>query len=163
MMIGAIGAIGFHKKNNPFLCTFTNMWTQILSWLIFVLSGFFSEFIPALIRTEFIAILSLFLIMSQIEGKPKFINLENKYFDFIGKISYGIYVIHPLIIFLLSAIWLKLHFQIPEIAQYIIIYFSVPCVTILVAWISYEKFEKPFLKLKNRFTIIKSSNSMNLK
>jgi peptidoglycan/LPS O-acetylase OafA/YrhL len=163
MMIGAIGAIGYYNKNEVFLSLFTNRWSQILSWIVFVFSNFFFRYIPALITSECIAVLSLFLIMSQIEGKPKFINLENKYFDFIGKISYGIYVIHPLIIFLLSVIWLKLHIQIPEFIQYLIIYVSVPCITILMAWISYENFEKPFLKLKNRFAIVKSSNSMKLK
>lgn len=163
MMIGAIGAIGFYNKNKLFLKIFTNKWTQIFSWLAFLVSGFFFKFIPALITAECVTILSLFLIMSQIEGKPKFINLENKCFDFIGKISYGIYVIHPLIIFLLSTFWTRLHIQMPEFAQYIIIYISVPCITIFMAWISYENFEKPFLKLKNRFAIIKSSNSLKLK
>lgn len=163
MMIGAMGAIGFYKKNKHFLKMFTSKWAQTLSWFVFLFSGFLFKFIPALITAECVAMLSLFLIMSQVEGKPKFVNLENKYFDFIGKISYGIYVIHPIVIFLLSAIWTKLHIQIPELAQYIIIYVSVPCMTILVAWISYEKFEKPFLKLKNKFAIVKSSNSMKLK
>lgn len=163
MMIGAIGAIWYYNKNKLFLKVVSYKLIQILSWLVFLFSGFFSMYIPAVIRAEFVAILSLFLIMSQIVGKPKFINLENKYFDFIGKISYGVYVIHPLIIFLLSAIWLKLHIIIPEFLQYIIIYISVPSITIFAAWISYEKYEKPFLKLKNRFAIIKSSNSMNLR
>lgn len=163
MMIGAIGAIWYYKKHKLFLAVFTNRWIQILSWLAFIFSGFYTMYIPAVLRAEYIAILSLFLIMSQIEGKPKFINLENKYLDFVGKISYGIYVIHPLIIFILSAIWLNLHIDLPAFLQYIIIYVIVPCITILLAWISYEKYEKPFLKLKNRFAIVKSSNSMKLR
>jgi len=116
MMLGAIGAIGYFNKNKLFISTFTNRWIQTTAWLLFLLSGFIFEYIPAVVRTEVIAILSLFLIMSQIEGKPKFINLENKYFDFIGKISYGIYVIHPIIILGLSALWLKINLKLPTIA-----------------------------------------------
>jgi peptidoglycan/LPS O-acetylase OafA/YrhL len=160
MMIGAIGAISYFNKNCLFLKIFTNRWVQTVAWIFFLLSGFFFEYIPAVIRAECVALLSLFLIMSQIEGKPKFINLENKYLDFIGKISYGIYVIHPLIIFFLSAIWIKIDLKIPFIAQYVLICFTVPFITILVAWLSYKYFEKPFLTLKNRFAVIKSSNSM---
>jgi len=131
----------------------------VLAWLLFILSGFLLEYIPAVVRTESVAILSLFLIMSQIEGKPKFINLENIYFDFIGKISYGIYVIHPLIIFILSALWIKIDLKIPIVAQYIFIYISVPSITIFVAWLSYKYFEKPFLRVKNRFAVVESQNS----
>lgn len=160
MMIGAIGAICFFNKNQIFLRIFTNKWSQITSWLIFIFSGFIFKYVPALITAEFIAILSLFLIMSQIEGKPRFINLENKYFDFIGKISYGIYVIHPLLIFILSTFWIQLSIQFPVLLQYIIIYATVLSVTIFIAWLSYRYYENPFLKLKNKFAIIKSQNSL---
>jgi peptidoglycan/LPS O-acetylase OafA/YrhL len=163
MMIGALGAIGYYRKNKLFFIIFTNKWSQTIAWLVFLFSGFFFDFIPSVIKAECIAMLSLFLIMSQVEGKPKFINLEYKYFDFLGKISYGIYLTHPLIIFLLSGIWTKLHVHIPVFFQYLIIYFSVTFITIFLSWISFEIFEKQFLKLKNRYTIVKSSNSMNVK
>jgi peptidoglycan/LPS O-acetylase OafA/YrhL len=159
MMIGAIGAIAYYNKNSFFINIFTNKWSQRIAWFIFVFSAPIFKFIPALITAESIAILSLFLIMSQIEGKSKSINLENKYFDFIGKISYGIYVIHPLVIFILSSFWLKLSISIPIWIQYISIYSIVPLVTIFIAWLSYEKFEKPFLKLKNKFAVVDSRSS----
>lgn len=160
MMIGAIGSIAYFKNNRFFMRLFTNRLAQIISWSIFIFSGLIFRFIPALVTAEFIAVLSLFLIMSQIEGKPKFLNLENKFFDFLGKISYGIYVIHPLLIFILSGIWIQLSIQLPVFIQYIIIYFTVPSVTIFIAWLSYKYYEKPFLKLKNKFAIVKSQNSL---
>lgn len=33
--------------------------------------------------------------------------------------------------------------------------------TILIAWLSYRYFESPFLRLKNRFAVVYSQNSMN--
>lgn len=159
MMLGAIGAIGYFNKNKLFIDFFANRWSQIIAWIFFLLSGFFFEFIPAVIRAESVAVLSLFLIMSQIEGKPKFINLENKYFDFVGKISYGIYVIHPLIIFILSALWVKIDLRIATIVEYALIYITVPSVTVFAAWLSYRYFEKPFLMLKDKFAVVKSQSS----
>ena len=67
--------------------------------------------------------------------------------------------IHPLIIFILSSFWLNLSVNMPIWFQYTFIYSIVPLVTILIAWLSYEKFEKPFLKLKNRFAVVDSKNS----
>lgn len=159
MMIGAIGAIANYNKNQFFMNVFTNKWSQRIAWMVFVFSAPIFKFVPALITAEAIAILSLFLIMSQIDGKTKFINLEHNYFDFIGKISYGIYVIHPLVIFILSSYWLQFSVSMPLWLQYTFIYSIVPLVTILIAWLSYEKFEKPFLKLKNRFAVVESKNS----
>jgi peptidoglycan/LPS O-acetylase OafA/YrhL len=162
MMLGGLGAILFFNRNVLFLKIFTNKYAQIFSWLLFLFSGFYMKFCPSAFTSEVFALLSLFLIMSQVQGKPKFINLENNFFDFIGKISYGIYVIHPLIIFLLSKIWLNLHVQIPINGQYIIIYLMTPVFTIIIASLSYTYFEKPFLKLKSRFAIVKSANSRKL-
>jgi peptidoglycan/LPS O-acetylase OafA/YrhL len=80
--------------------------------------------------------------------------------DFVGKISYGIYVIHPLLIFGLSALYRGAGIQLPTTAATILIYCIITAATILVAWLSYRFFESPFLRLKNSFAIIQSQNSM---
>ena len=51
---------------------------------------------------DLIAIISVVLITGQVTRKNYIINLENKACDFIGKISYGMYVIHPLLIFFMK-------------------------------------------------------------
>ncbi len=165
MMIGAIGAILYYYENKWFNRIFSNKQILILVWLLIGIAGLYVNFIPAIIRAEYIAILSLFLIMSQVNKRQKVLSLENKYFDYIGKISYGIYVIHPLVIFVVSKIYvyLQLNTLLPLVLQYVIIYSTVLVITIIISSISYSWLEKPFLKLKNRFTIVKSSNSMFLK
>jgi len=139
----------------------TNRYVQIISWSLLLLSGFYIEFLPAVFRNEFIAVISLILVIGQVEGTKSFYSLEYNFFDFIGKISYGIYLFHPLIIYLLSWIWrtnlserLNLRFQYP------IIYLLVSVITVLVAWISFKYYETPFLRLKERFAIVKSNNSI---
>jgi peptidoglycan/LPS O-acetylase OafA/YrhL len=117
------------------------------------------DYVPAIIREEVIAVMSLFLITGQV-CSSSFINLENKACDYVGKISYGIYVIHPLLIFVSSYAYRMLEITLPTWLQAIGIYIYVIFATILVANISYHYVEKPFLKLKNRFAIVRSQNSI---
>ncbi len=164
MMLGGIGAILYYKRTKWFLLITTDKRIQLLTWIALVLSGFYAEFIPALIRNEYTAFISLLLIMGQVENKTTLLKLENKTFNYIGKISYGIYVIHPLIIYLLSIFWrFKLSHSMPIAIQYPLIYSLVCTLTIIVAALSYKFYESPFLYFKERFAIIKSSGSCFLK
>jgi peptidoglycan/LPS O-acetylase OafA/YrhL len=114
--------------------------------------------IPAPIRPQLVAVLSIVCIASQLNNP--IINLENRVCDFIGKISYGIYVIHPLLIFALSALYRNAGIQLPKVAAGILIYCIITAATILIAWLSYRFYESPFLRMKNKFAIIHSQNSM---
>ena len=154
MMVGVMGAILFVRKNEIFI----NKKIQLISWSLFFLMGMNILKIPALVGQEVIAFASLSMIMGQITIKKRIINLENRPCDFIGKISYGIYVIHPLVVLLLSRLFKNLNIEIKF--KYVLVYFSVLVVTIILAWLSYSYFEKPFLKLKSKFSVVKSSNSM---
>lgn len=160
MIIGAIGSLLYLKKDTVFIKIFSSKFFQLFSWIIFVSMGIGVFYLPSVISNEFIAIISLCLIISQIELNNRIINLENIFFDFIGKISYGIYVIHPLIIMILSR--LIKPFNINLGIKYIIVYITVVGVTIFFSWLSFHYFEVYFLKLKLKFTVIKSSNTMEL-
>ena len=159
MMLGALGAVLYDRKNNIYLKIFSNKIGQILVWSIFLLSGFWGDYIPAIIREEVIAVMSLFLITGQV-CNTCFINLENKTCDYIGKISYGIYVIHPLLTFVSSYVYRQFDIVIPILVQQIAIHLYVITTTILVANLSYNYVEKPFLKLKNKFAIVRSQTSI---
>ncbi len=125
---------------------------------IFFLIGFNMRSIPALSQ-EFIAFASLSIIMGQITINRRVVNLENVFFDYVGKISYGIYVIHLLIIFLLSIVYRDVN--IAPVLKYGLVYSSVVILTLMIAWLSYTYFEKLFLKFKTRFAVVNSSNSMS--
>lgn len=157
MMIGAVGAILYTNKS-IIINILQNKIVQFISWVLFLTMGIGLLYIPAVVSHELIAVASLSMIVGQISTKNRIFSLENYFFDFIGKISYGIYVIHPLIVFLLSKFYKHLDIYIP--VKYFLVYTSVIGLTILFAWISYKYYESPFLKLKGKFTIVKSSNSM---
>lgn len=159
MLIGAIGAILFYQKNKMFLSFATHKATQFVSWGVIVLLAINKFYVPSFINNEVVSFVTVLLITAQVTKQNRLINLENAFCDFIGKISYGIYVIHPLIIFYLSKIIGKLSAN--SFWNYLLIYTTVLIVTIIVSYISYEYFEKKFLKLKERFTAVKSSATKN--
>lgn len=159
MMLGAIGAFLYMNNYKLIINILTSYLVQIASWSFFLLMGLGFIHVPAVVSQEIISFIALNLILSQILNVNNIINLENAFFDFIGKISYGIYVIHPLIVLLLSRLY-KFRLNEYDNLKYVVVYISVIGLTILLAWISYNFYEKPFLKLKTKFTIVKSTNSM---
>lgn len=80
--------------------------------------------------------------------------------DSIGRISYGIYVIHPLLIYGISKFWTEMSPQLGEMTQVLIIYAIVTLSTLGIAYLSYQLLELPFLKLKNKFAVVQSQSSM---
>lgn len=158
MMIGSIGAILYFLKSKIFTKFLMNRTVGLVCFLLLLFSQPWADIVPAPIRPQLLALLSIVCIASQLD-KP-IINLENKVCDFVGKISYGIYVIHPLLIFGLSALYRTADIHLPEIVATIVIYCMTTATTIFVAWLSYNYFESPFLRIKNRFAVVLSQNSM---
>ena len=156
MMIGAIGAILYYKKAAWLVRLCSNKVVVILAWVLFFTSGLYAQYIPAPIRAEYISVISLLVIMAGLVSKPI---LENRVMNYLGKISYGIYVIHPLLIFVGS--WLVKSTGILLNAHgggHWIVFASVSTLTILLASLSYKSLEMPFLKLKDKFSVVKSTN-----
>lgn len=160
LMIGAIGAILYFRKTKWFIKISQNKWIGALAIALLVFSQWNAIF-PTPIRHQVLAVVSLFAIMGQLAPSKPLLNLENRLFDSIGKISYGIYIIHPLLIFYLSIVWRKMNVSMNETVQAIIIYIGVTIITYVVAWLSYRFLERPFLKLKSRFAIVQSQNSLS--
>lgn len=157
MLIGAIGAILFYEKNTRFIELSTKKITQIISWTIVFLLALNQFTFVSLLAGEIVAVITVFIIIGQITKTNHLINLENPVCDFIGKISYGIYVIHPILIFYASKLLGTLN---PEkMTSYALVYSMVITSTIVLAYLSYELFEKRFLKLKYKYSTIRSINT----
>ena len=83
--------------------------------------------------------------------------------NYLGKISYGIYVIHPFLLYVgtrtIGNVLAK-----SEWAQnqggvcFAIIFIAVTGLTIMIAGLSYKYFEMPFLRMKDKFSVVKSTN-----
>ena len=75
-------------------------------------------------------------------------------FHYFGKVSYGIYMYHNVLInIIVLKVIFPMNLQHGKQALFMLIYF-LSC--LIVPIISYELIEKPFLKLKTRFEIIKT-------
>ena len=101
------------------------------------------------------SILFAYIIMSASTG-DFFISLENKPLKLLGKYSYGIYVFHAVISELILVFFMK---KLPgnTVLNYDVLY-PLTCIiaTVIVAGLSYELYEKHFMKLKQKFTVVKN-------
>jgi peptidoglycan/LPS O-acetylase OafA/YrhL len=147
MCVGALGAI----------LLFTNKYENINRVLT---SNFFGAFIVLLIGFEFFTynhklvlaflffLFIYFIIHKKIEVKP---------LNFLGKISYGIYMFHPLFNFIGFSVSVYLFPN--SILAYNIVYYSFTFgFTIILSYLSFKYFENYFLNIKNKYTLIKSGS-----
>jgi peptidoglycan/LPS O-acetylase OafA/YrhL len=100
------------------------------------------------------AILYAYIILASVSGNFLF-NLETRLIKRMGTYSYGIYIIHPSVAQISIAIFKK---YIPNsFINYEILYpLFVTVLSVSLAGLSYELYEKRFLMLKKKFTIIQN-------
>lgn len=78
--------------------------------------------------------------------------LRNPVLVYFGKISYGLYVYHPLGLWFAEKLFPIFHMSFPPLIGP----FTGLCLTIVFAFVSYRMLESPFLRLKGRFTKVPS-------
>jgi peptidoglycan/LPS O-acetylase OafA/YrhL len=77
--------------------------------------------------------------------------VANRAFEYLGKISYGIYMLHMVAIYTVSALFLRTSWWHGHFALYCAGYYGAAfSLTFLLAGVSYRYFELPFLRLKDR-------------
>lgn len=101
IMLGSIGAILFYEGRDWLQNICGSLWFAIVIWVLFLTTQLWVPMLPSPICAEVIAVISLALILSAICGHPV---LENKFTQYIGKLSYGIYIFHPIVIYALSTL-----------------------------------------------------------
>lgn len=122
------------KRGNTLLDKARGMtWLSIAAWLLFLCSGLYAQFVPAPVRVEYIAMLALVMVVTQ-QAVPAFPNLENKFLNWMGTVSYEIYVTQIIVIILLSLGYSKLGVELPAA----VIYLVCTAVVIGVAWCSHQ-------------------------
>ncbi|NQX98569.1 MAG: acyltransferase, partial [Flavobacteriales bacterium] len=144
MCMGAIGAYLVYSKSKLLKLIYRKE-VELLSWGVLAYGILFNPIhVFSFIDAEINAAFYLILILNVATNKNAIISLENKPFNFLGRISYGIYIYHIIIIYSLAA--LLNHFQLTF--NFIIIFFVIIVLTITIAYFSYKYFETPFLKMK---------------
>jgi len=159
MMFGGLLAILVVEKSK-YLPLILSLPSQLLSWVIIIIHFFNFEIVNSIISLEFVTLATGIIICGQIQSSHKIINLENKFCNLLGKYSYGIYVYHPLLIFLFSALG-AFDFIENQLVRMFTVFFSIIFCTLGISYLSYVYLDKYFLKQKHKFSTIKSTNSSN--
>jgi peptidoglycan/LPS O-acetylase OafA/YrhL len=156
MSFGAIGAYVLFFKKEKILKLIYHPLSQIFMFVgILVILTVRFKFIG---QTLFDALLFTILIINISTNKKFVLKLENKWYSYLGNISYGIYMYHTICISVVMTVLQKsgIDKDNPFIFNILIYLFSV-ILTIAISGLSYKYFESRFLKLKERFMIVMSS------
>lgn len=154
MAIGGLFAYVYFKQSK-ILKTLYHPITRIIAYTLMIYLFLTGKKIPY-VNSEFFALLFGVLILNVSTNKKAYsIWFNLPLFDYLGKISYGIYMYHQLCILLTIKIMIAMG-EYNSFWLYIIAIVT----TIGVSALSYQYLEKYFLTYKNRFAIVHSSNNV---
>ncbi|WP_413667640.1 acyltransferase family protein [Mucilaginibacter sp. Mucisp86] len=159
MMIGAVVAVIFHNTKHPtFKFKLQGLFDEMFkSYIQVILSIIFVGYVYLYLIHDIphgdvpLAIISSLLIVNLSQAETSIYTIKGKTLDYIGQISYGIYLLHKYPLFLTLYL---VHKYIPTmnmVAQNIIIYAVTVACAVGLASLSYFGYEKPFLTIKKRF------------
>jgi peptidoglycan/LPS O-acetylase OafA/YrhL len=151
MAIGGIYAILLFQKNK-FLKLIQNKTVFYLTITLVAFLMLKGIHIPY-IHYEFYSVLFGIIILNFASSDKIKISLENRLFKYLGNISYGLYMYHPIGIVLALAISISI-----GLTTNWFIYPLSFTLTIIIAGLSYKYFESFFLKFKDKFSIVLSGN-----
>lgn len=151
MAIGGFFAIILFQKNKLLILLQNNIlfYSTIIVTTLLMLKG---VYIPKF-HYEFYSVLFGIIILNFASNNTIKISLENRVLNYLGNISYGLYMYHPIGIVLVLYVCSSMN-----IVTNWIIYPLSFALTIIIAGLSYKYFESYFLKFKNKYSNIKSGN-----
>ena len=147
MAIGGFFAILLFQKSKilKFILNKYLFYITIIGVSILMIKGIYIPYI----KYEFYSVLFGIIIINFAANDQIAISLENKPLNYLGNISYGIYMYHPIGIVLS----LYLAVSINCVTNWLLYPLSVAA-TIIIASVSFKFIESPFLKLKSKFSYI---------
>lgn len=155
----AIGAFFAIIANSTTWLTKVNKHKQVIN-IVFGMFFLSSFFIPSMeyfsiLGDDIIAMITGLFILSQIQSQSKYQLLEMGAFKFFGKISFGIYIYHPIVLAFFRYILyrnLEMNFQ-----NIVFLTLAVLLTTVILAYASFIVLESYFLRMKDRFAAAPTS------
>ncbi len=155
MAIGGIGAWwfanGISARAGKLLFSIP---TQIVCWLALMAAAADRFHFSSMLAHTAVACVGLVTILNLVANPKPLFRLEHRMWKFLGGISFGIYIWHPLVESLNGMPVMRL--SLPAAGKIIFLVVAVFAQTILVAYLSMRFLEGPFLKLKDRFSTQRS-------
>lgn len=145
MALGGLGA-WFWLKSTKSLQFLMGIWQQAI--LFFLLAGYL-YFIsgPAKDHTLF-SILSVFLILNWVGSEKRIISLETPLLKYLGKISYGIYLWHEVVIVCLLNVLIQNESTVFQKEDHLLLYCGSIATTIGLAAFSYWVYQKMIVRFR---------------
>ncbi|MEP7211777.1 MAG: acyltransferase [Acidobacteriota bacterium] len=121
--------------------------------IFFFRTEIFSNWLLNILSSSIIASLFAIVILEQTYSKNSIFKMRNnRVFSYLGKYTYGLYCLHLIAAIFVLQITAYLHIN-TQLWQ--VIFLESPLmllISILMAYITYRFYEKPFLRLKDRFS-----------
>jgi len=135
------------------------LFSKIIQWVILLATIYLISigYKVESFQYEFYSLLFGILIINFACNKDRIFSMENKVFNYLGKISYGLYMFHPIVV--------VFSIKLCEILNFKSNYFLYPMVFILIiilASLSYEFFEKIFINKKIKYSDIISGDNTKI-
>ena len=151
MAIGGLYSILLFQKSKLLKYLLRNdlFYFSICLVTLFMIKGVYIPYI----HYEFYSVFFGLIILNFSANNKIKISLENKVLNYLGNISYGLYMYHPIGIVLAIAISVLINYNTNWLLYPLSLF-----LTITIAGLSYKYFESYFLKKKKRFSSILSGN-----
>ncbi|MBS1587141.1 MAG: acyltransferase [Bacteroidetes bacterium] len=162
MALGGIMAWILYYKKEKALKFLFHKYTQLVTYMVIVFLAVRGISVP-FVTFEVYAVPFAVMIINLAANKNTLVTFDFKVLDYLGKVTYGLYMYHGIaIIFGIRAVlaWIpKQNLVLSNVVLYLVIFGSCILMTIL----SYELFESPFLKAKMKYSkIISGDNAKHL-
>lgn len=149
LTIGSLGAHLLFYQKKKWLAFIYHPFTLFIAWA--GLAGYSCFDFRIKLYGDILGVILLVLLMNACRQKR--VLTDHPALEYLGKISYSIYMLHEFII-LATLHWLKPFSSAPFFNG--LVYALSMAGTIGLSSLSYEFFEKPFLRLKSRFAVVPS-------
>ena len=161
---GLFGILAFCKKIDfgYFTIRYESITSKKIQWGVYF--SIFISYLITFIYPSLFQIINYILhpclfaicIVNLATNSNSVLNIENNYMNYLGKISYGLYLIHQIVIYLVLA-RLKAFFKYDSVfLNYLLPYTITLAIIVFISGILYKYYESPFFRLKNKYANIKT-------
>lgn len=163
MAIGGIGGWMVHRKH-PWLAYVYSRAAQVFGWCFLGACILYRPLqITSLLDSELHALVFVVLILNVSTNPATLVRLENPLANFLGRISYGLYVYHmPLLCILGQVLGPVVQPLQPAWARLGLVILIVYASSVSLAWLSYTVMESRFLAYKARLAKVPSTDQAGL-
>jgi peptidoglycan/LPS O-acetylase OafA/YrhL len=168
LLMGSIAAILLYNYKNQtgpgrsLIKLLLTKHVQVMAWLGFAGHVFVPGMAHNLFANNLLFVLAVIIIVLNLcMPQTSIIQLDNRLMRYLGKVSYGIYLLHNIALVSVLYLMQKYFANAGSMAVNLIVYGLTIPLAVLLAALSHKYFESYFLRLKNRYAIVVKEQAAN--